>query len=122
MSEADREIRWMGSTLRDLSAMPDAVKRPFGHGLRLAQKGERAPDAKTLSQFEHAVELIEDFAGDTYRAVFTTRIGDAVYVLHCFQKKSTSGIGLPTRDRTTIESRLKAAKLDADARRKPQAK
>lgn len=117
MSESDKEIRWLGSTLKDLSAMPDDVKRPLGYGLRLAQKGERAPDAKTLKGYDGAVELIENHDGDTYRAVYTTRIDSAVYVLHCFQKKSTSGIAIPKHDKTTIESRLKDAKRDAEDQR-----
>lgn len=116
MSDADKEIVWLGSTLKDLSAMPDEVKRPVGHGLRLAQKGERAPDAKTLKGYDGAVELIEDYDGETYRAVYTTRVCSAVYVLHCFQKKSTSGISIPKHDKTTIESRLKDARRDAESR------
>ena len=107
MSESDKEIRWLGSTLKDLSAMPDEVKRPLGYGLRLAQKGERAPDAKTLKGYD----------GASYRAVYTTRIDSAVYVLHCFQKKSTNGIAIPKHDKTTIESRLKDARRDAEDQR-----
>jgi phage-related protein len=54
------------------------------------------------------LEVVEDFHGDTYRAVYTVRYTSAVYVLHCFQKKSTSGIATPKRDLDLIKVRLQA--------------
>lgn len=109
-----RTIEWMGSSLKDLIAMPETVRGDFGHGLYLAQTGERHVHAKP---FGESVELIERFDGDTYRCVYNIRIDDDLYVLHAFQKKSTSGIAVPKHDRDTIEERLTAAKrLAADKR------
>lgn len=109
-----REIRWIGGSLDDFRAMPEEVRQEFGHGLFLAQAGERAPGAKTLKGFgAPVVELIERFDGDTYRAVYTVSIGTAVYVLHCFQKKSPRDGELPKPDKRTIEARFQQAKRDA---------
>lgn len=59
------------------------------------------------------LEVVEDFRSDTYRAVYTVKFGDAVYVLHCFQKKSSHGIGTPRPDIDLIRERLKAAEAHA---------
>ncbi|MBI4988798.1 MAG: type II toxin-antitoxin system RelE/ParE family toxin [Rhodocyclales bacterium] len=53
------------------------------------------------------------FRGDAYRAVYTVKFGDTVYVLHCFQKKSSHGIGTPKPDIDLIRERLKAAEAHA---------
>lgn len=99
----------MGSSKKDLLAMPEAVVNTFGYALGLAQNGLAYPDAKTLTQFKAAVvEILENHDSDTYRAVYTARFEDAVYVLHCFKKKSPQGSELPKRDKQTIETRLQA--------------
>jgi phage-related protein len=102
-----RKIAWMGSSLRDLTVMPEGVRAEFGHGLYLAQAGQRHVDAKPYGD---SIELIERFNGDTYRCVYCIRIDDGLYVLHAFQKKSTSGISVPRHDKETIDARLKAAR------------
>jgi phage-related protein len=90
--------------------MPSEAQDVFGYALHLAQAGERHPQAKPLKGFGNAgvLEVVEDFHGDTYRAVYTVRYTSAVYVLHCFQKKSTSGIATPKRDLDLIKVRLQA--------------
>lgn len=94
--------------------MPEDVRGGFGHGLFLAQTGLRHPNAKA---FGGSIELVERHDGDTYRCVYNVRIDDDIYVLHAFQKKSTSGIALPKHDKDTIEARLKAAKQLAAEKR-----
>jgi len=106
-----KEIVWLGSSMRDLREMPDEVKSEFGHGLFLAQMGMRHENAKKLKGGN--VELIEDHDTDTYRAVYTVNIGNAVYVLHCFKKKSKKDGEVPKPDRELIEKRLKAAQEHA---------
>ena len=90
--------------------MPNDVQDTFGYALHLAQNGHKHPDAKPLKGFGGAgvLEVVEDFKGDTYRAVYTVRYLDTVYVLHCFQKKSTQGISTPKPDVELIKARLKA--------------
>jgi len=114
-----KQIAWMGSSKKDLLAMPEPVINSFGYALGLAQNGLSYPDAKTLTQFKTAVvEVLEDHNSDTFRAVYTARFEDTVYVLHCFKKKSPKQSELPKRDRETIELRLREVTAIEDAKRK----
>lgn len=117
LQPARKPVKWVASAKRDLDAMPDDVKDVFGHAIDLAQAGGRHQDAKPLRGFGSAgvLEVVEDFRGDTYRAVYTVRFAGWIYVLHCFQKKSKSGIKTPKEDIDLISLRLKAAKQDYDA-------
>ena len=105
--------RWVASSKKDLMAMPEAVQDTFGYALHLAQVGQKHPDVKPLKGFGGAgvVEVVEDFQGGAYRAVYTVRYAEAVYVVHCFQKKSTQGIATPKPDVELIKSRLKAIEV-----------
>lgn len=91
--------------------MPDEVQDRFGYALYLAQVGGKADQAKVLTGFGSAgvLEVVEDVRGSSYRAVYTVKFADAVYVLHCFQKKSTKGIATPKHEMDKILERLKAA-------------
>lgn len=111
---ARKPLKWIGSAKRDLDSMPEDVKDLFGHAIDLAQAGGKHQDAKALSGFGSAgvLEVVEDFRSDTYRAVYTVKFAGWVYVLHCFQKKSKSGIKTPKEDMDMINARLKAAKQD----------
>ena len=109
-----RPLFWVGSSREDLKEFPDPVKDVIGHALFIAQLGGKHADAKPLRGFGGAGvrELVEDFAGDTYRAVYTVKFADAVYVLHVFQKKSKRGIKTPQRDLDLIKERLGRAEQD----------
>lgn len=111
---------WIASAKKDLMAMPDVVQDTFGFALYLAQSGKKHEQAKPLKGFGSAgvLEVIEDSDGGTYRAVYTVRFGQAVYVLHCFQKKSTHGIATPKPDIDLIRERFKAAEAHAKGERK----
>ena len=114
-----KRIEWMGSSKKDLLAMPEPVINTFGYALGLAQNGLSYSDAKTLTQFKNAVvEVLEDHNSDTFRAVYTARFEDIVYVLHCFKKKSPKQSELPKRDKETIELRLREVTAIEDAKRK----
>ena len=118
MSKQPRKpLKWVGSAKRDLDAMPEDVKDVFGHAIDLAQAGGKHQDAKVMTGFGSAgvLEVVEDHRSDTYRAVYTVKFSGWVYVLHCFQKKSKSGIKTPKEDMDLIHARLKAAKLDFEA-------
>lgn len=111
MGSEKKNVVWMGSSLDDLKKMPEDVKDVFGYALHLAQNGKKHGDAKPLKGFKGAgvLEVVDDFKGDTYRAVYTVKIADAVYVLHCFQKKSKSGIATPKKNIDLIKQRLRDA-------------
>lgn len=108
-------MRWIGSAKKDLLAMPDVVQQVFGFALYHAQIGSIHPDAKPLKGFGSAgiVEIVEDWRGNAYRAVYTVRFAHAVYVLHCFQKKSKRGIETPKPVMDLIRERLKEAENQA---------
>lgn len=95
--------------------MPDEVQDVFGYSLHLAQAGLKHGQAKPLAGQGSAtvLEVVEDWQGDTYRAVYTVKFGAAVYVLHCFQKKATKGIATPKPDLDLIASLLRAAETNA---------
>jgi phage-related protein len=103
-----KPIEWVGSALKDMRAMPEDVQDAFGFALYMAQCGGKHPDAKPLKGFSGAgvLEIVEDYNSDTYRAVYTVRFADAVYVLHVFQKKSKKGITTPQEEITRIKARL----------------
>lgn len=106
---------WIASTKKDLKAMPDDVQDTFGFALHQAQIGKKHEQAKPLKGFGSSgvLEVVEDSDSSTYRAVYTVKFGNAVYVLHCFQKKSTRGIATPKPDMDVIRERLKAAEAHA---------
>ncbi len=116
----DRPIEWIGSALKDLSDFPLNVKRDVGFALRAAQQGKKSPAAKPLTgdgAFKGAavLEIVDDHDGDTYRAVYTVRFAEAVYVLHAFQKKSTKGIATPRHEIEKIKRCLdEATRLHAE--------
>jgi phage-related protein len=107
----------MGSSLPDLLAFPEAVKDEIGAALSVAQFGGKHPSAKPWKGTGAGVlEIVEDYRGDAYRAIYTVRFADAVYVLHAFQKKSPSGIRTPRRDVELVAQRLKLAQRYYEAR------
>lgn len=111
VAQPSKQIVFLGSSLKDLTAFPLSAKRVTGHALRLAQQGERHADARPLRGFGSAqvLEIRVDHATDAYRTVYTVSLGDVVYVLHAFQKKSTQGISTPRRHLETIARRLTQA-------------
>lgn len=107
----------MGSAKRDLLEFPEAVKEEIGTALGVAQFGGKHPKAKPWKGEGPGVfEIVEDHAGDTYRAVYTVKFEQAMYVLHAFQKKSPKGIKTAQIDVETVSRRLKVAREDYEAR------
>jgi phage-related protein len=106
-----KPLIWIGSSKKDLGALPSSVVDTFGYALYVAQTGKRHEQTKILRGFGDAsvIEVVESANRSTYRAVYTVRFSDAVYVLHVFQKKSKSGIATPKPDMDLIEERLKQA-------------
>src|ERR1700681_3886032 len=108
-----RPLLWIASSKRDYREFPARVQDTFGFELFLAQTGQHPPSAKFLKGLGGGtVELVEDFDGDTYRAVYTVRFGDAVYVLHAFKKKSKKGIATPRLEIEMIRQRLAAGRRE----------
>lgn len=114
-----RPLRWVGDSRKQIGRFPETVKDEMGHALWIAQQGGKHRSARPLKGFKGAgvLELVEDFDGDAYRAVYTVRFRSSVYVLHCFQKKSRKGIETPKAEIDLIMERLRAAERDERERR-----
>jgi phage-related protein len=112
MSLSLKPVEWVGSSLDDLREFPEEVQQVMGYALYLAQCGEKHNCVKPLKGFKGAgvLEVVEDFDGDTYRAVYTVKLESAVYVLHAFQKKSKHGIATTKQDIELIKARFKRVK------------
>ena len=110
----------MGSALEDLRRFPEDVRAEMGYAIFLAQRGEKHRNAKPLRRFGGAgvLEVVSDKRGSTFRAIYTVRFQDAVYVLHAFQKKATKGIRTPQRDIDVVRQRLKRAREEHSGRHK----
>ena len=110
-----KPLYWVGSSKKDLLALPEEVVDVFGYALYLAQIGKKHEQAKPLKGFGSAgvLEVVEDWQGSTYRAVYTVRFARGVFVLHVFQKKAKRGMATPMADLHLIRERLKAAEQAA---------
>ena len=114
-----KPVVWVGSSRNDLRAFPDPVQDHMGYAIYVAQRGGKHRDAKVLSGFGGAgvLEVVKEFRGDTFRAVYTLRYAGDVYVVHVFQKKSKTGRETPRRDIELIEQRLREAEKIAKGRK-----
>jgi phage-related protein len=110
-NQKEKPLAWLGSSKKDLMALPVVVRKFFGHALDFAQRGEQHDAVKVLKGFGGAgvLEIVGNEQGGTYRAVYTVKFEIAVFVLHVFQKKSKSGIATPKPDMDIIRERLKVA-------------
>jgi phage-related protein len=113
-ADQPKPVRWVGTSKEDISGFPADVRRRVGGALWEAQIGRKAPYAKPLRGFGDAgvLEIVDDFDGDTFRAVYTVRFARIIYVLHAFQKKSKRGIATPKSELELIDRRLKRARED----------
>ena len=116
-ARGEKPLFWVASSLNDLLAFPEKVQKKIGAALSLAQFGGKHPSAKPWKGAGSVVyEIVEDYRSDAYRAIYTVKFADAVYVLHAFQKKSPSGIRTPRRDVELVAQRLKQAQEEYEAR------
>ncbi|SFL33059.1 Phage-related protein [Nitrosomonas aestuarii] len=115
-----KPVIWIGSSHEDWLEFPDDVQDVMGYALHLAQCGEKANNAKPLTGFKGAsvLEITDNFDSDTYRAIYTVKFNDAIYVLHAFQKKSKKGIATPKTHIELIEQRLRKAREYHDKHQK----
>ncbi len=108
--ERMKPVVWVGDSKRRLSEFPRDVQRDIGFALEIAQGSETHSSAKLLRGFSGVYEIVSNYARDTYRAVYVVNLGDIIYVLHCFQKKSKRRIKTPKKEIDLIRDRLNWAK------------
>jgi phage-related protein len=105
-----RPLVWMGDSRKNIRSFPNEVQASVGYALQLVQAGETPADAKPFKGVSSGVyEISKRYDTDTYRAVYAVKIGEKVYVLHAFQKKSKQGIKTPQSDVDLIKQRYKDA-------------
>lgn len=113
----ERPVDWVASSKKDFMSFPEEVRQDMGYALGVAQLGGKHPSAKPWTgEGAGVLELVEDHDGDTYRAVYTVKFKEVIYVLHAFKKKSPKGIKTAAMDKDLIASRLKLAQADYKAR------
>lgn len=117
LAAGEKPLLWVGSSKRDLLEMPQAVIDDVGTALSAAQYGGKHPAAKPWKGLGPGVlEIVSNFRTDTFRAVYVVRLEHAVYVLHCFQKKSPNGSRTAKKDIELIAKRLRVAQTDHEVR------
>lgn len=109
-TNTERPVIWIGSSLKDLKKFPEDVQDEIGYILYQVQIGEHHGKIKPLKGFRGVMEIVSDYDKDTYRAVYAIKLGDEIYVLHAFKKKSKKGIRTPKEEIEVIKQRLKIAK------------
>ena len=124
MDENLKPLAWIGSSYNELLDFPQAVRRTVGFALYRAQLGQKHESTKPLKGFGGAsvLEIIANDEGDTFRTVYTVRFANVMYVLHCFQKKSKSGIATIRQDIELIKTRLKQAEKEYERWKLEQSK
>jgi phage-related protein len=117
LAPGEKPLYWIASSKRDLAEMPEPVVLEIGLALSVAQYGGKHATAKPWKGLGPGIfEVVSDFRAATFRAAYVVRFERAVYVLHCFQKKSPSRIKTATPDVELIARRLMAAQFDYEAR------
>ncbi len=114
-----KELVWLADTREVLASFPDKVRKEIGFALWCEETQVPNADIKPLKGFKHTVrEVRSRYEKNAYRAAYVVNLGEHIYVLHVFQKKSTTGIATPKPDLRIIEKRLK--ELEQELRRTKQ--
>lgn len=109
----NRQLFWISSSKKDLEDFPALVKDKIIFALDIAKAGGKHHDTKIFKGFNgvSVLEIVQRGKNATFRAVYMVKFKEAVFVLHCFQKKSKTGIKTPKQDVDLIKNRYKQAKL-----------
>ena len=106
-----KDCIWLGSTRRDLTEAPASVRRTMGGALRTAQQGGKSAEADPMKgDLRDVMEVRDSDESSIFRFMYTTKIGDSIYVLDYFQKKGTSGGSTRKEDLERVRQRLKKAR------------
>lgn len=111
-----KPIIWISSSLKDLRKSPNEVQREFGYALYRAQMSKKHHKTKPLRGFDGVMEIVSDYDKDTYRGIYAYKLGEDIYVLHSFKKKSKKGIKTPKEEIKVIKQRLRIAKEIAEGK------
>lgn len=108
MTRSTRPISWIKAALREFEKFPSEVRNTCLTALTIAAEGGKADIAKPMQGLGSGVfEIALPFRGDAFRAVYALQLGDDLWVVHAFQKKSIRGIKTPKHEVDLIKDRLK---------------
>ena len=111
MNQGTKGIKWIGDSREQVRSFPKPARKIVGEALSAAQSGLKHIDAKPLRGVSSGVfEISARYNTNAYRAVYTVKLGENIYVLHAFQKKSIRGIRTPKKEIDLIKQRLKMAR------------
>ena len=106
-----KEIAWVKAARKDFGKFPANVQQIMRDALDIASFGQKADIAKPMKGLGSGVmEIALPYRSDAYRVVYAVQIGDVIWVVHAFQKKSTKGKATPKKEVELIKSRLKRIK------------
>jgi len=103
-----RPISWLRGARKDFEDFPQGAQIEMARALTILAEGQIPDIAKPLTDLGSGVmELALRYRGDAFRVVYALQIGDDIWVIHVFQKKSKSGIKTPKQEIDLIRERLK---------------
>lgn len=106
-----KDINWVKSARKDFEDFPAGAREIIESALVIAAEGRKADISKPMKGLGSGVmEIALPYRSDAYRVVYAVQIGDAIWVVHAFQKKSTKGIATPQKEVELIKARLKRIK------------
>jgi phage-related protein len=108
MTRKSRPVSWIRAALKEFVIFPEPARAIFLAALTIAAEGGKADIAKPMRGVGSGVfEIALPFRGDSFRVVYAVQLGEDLWVVHAFQKKSTHGVGTPKREVDLIKDRLK---------------
>ena len=111
MIRRTRPVSWIKAALREFKTFPDRVRSTCLTALTIAAEGGKADIAKPMRGLGSGVfEIALPFRGDAFRVVYAVQLGEDIWVVHAFQKKSTRGIKTPKPEIDLVKDRLKRLK------------
>ncbi|MEO5330934.1 MAG: type II toxin-antitoxin system RelE/ParE family toxin [Magnetococcus sp. YQC-5] len=111
MISTTRPVSWVKAARKDFEAFPMSVQMDALRALTVAAEGRMADHVKPLKGFDGGVmEIVLRHRGDAFRVIYAVKIGQELWVIHAFQKKSTQGIKTPHQDIDLVSDRLKRLK------------
>jgi phage-related protein len=111
MNRKTRPVSWIKAALKEFEAFPQGAKTSCLAALTIAAEGGKADIAKPLHGMGSGVfEIALPFRGDAFRVIYAVQLGEEVWVVHAFQKKSTQGIKTPKHEIDLVKNRLRRLK------------
>lgn len=110
MSKNTRKISWIKAARKAFEKFPEDAKIEILRALTVAAEGRKSDIAKPMKGMSSVYEIALRYRTDAYRTIYAVNIGEEVWVIHAFQKKSRTGIKTPQHEIEVIRERIKRLK------------